>query len=112
MSQPAPGAPQDPQIPPDPTVVELRWPDEIGANAEAVNQVLVAWDQEIPEVLYLYLGHVAPRPWLTPEVATERLAETGNHIDVTPKGAFAISRTRAEEIWTILGRHIGKLPPA
>ncbi len=89
---------------------DLRWPDDTGADAQAVNQVIVAWDQNNQDLLYLYLGHVGPPPWLTKAAAEERLSETQNTIPVVPKGAFVLGRARAEELWTILGRHLGKLP--
>jgi hypothetical protein len=110
MTQPAAATPESPQEP-IASSVELRWPDDVGADAQAVNQVLVSWDQEITDILYVYLGHVAPPPWLTGEIAQERLAEIGNQMKVTPKGAFVLSRSRAEELWSVLGRHLGKLPP-
>lgn len=90
--------------------VQVRWPDDIGANAEAVNQVVFAFDQLISDVIYMYLGHVGPPPWVSPEVAQERLAATGNTITIEPKGSFVLSRTRAEELWEALGKHLGKLP--
>ena len=90
--------------------VQVRWPDDIGANAEAVNQVLFSYDQTLTDVIYMYLGHIAPPPWSSPEVAQERLAAAGNSLDITPKGSFVLSRTRAEELWEALGRHLGKSP--
>jgi hypothetical protein len=95
---------------PQATRVELVWPENVGADAQAVNQVVVSWDQNVQDVLYLYLGHVSPLPWLSSEFAEERLQELGNKLPVTPKGSFILSRTRAEELWTVLGRHLGKLP--
>lgn len=87
---------------------ELVWPDDVGADAEAVNQFVVAWDQDLRDVLYLYFGHVAPPPWLSAEIATERIQALGNQIAVQPKGSFMLSRTRAEQLWSVLGRHLGK----
>src|SRR5690349_5428703 len=110
MSQPASGPPKSPEELAAALAVDVRWPDDIGANAEAVNQVVISWDQDVTDMLYLYLGHVAPPPWLSADIAADRLAQVGNRLEVTPKGAFVLSRTRAEEIWTVLGQHLGKLP--
>ncbi|WP_137149462.1 hypothetical protein [Mycolicibacterium sp. CR10] len=110
MTQPGVG-PVDPSVDDSAENVETRWPDYVGANAVAVNQVLFAWDQTIQDMLYMYLGHIAPPPWLSVEVGQERIAELGYKLDILPKGAFVLSRTRAEELWTVLGRHLGKLPP-
>lgn len=107
MTQPSAGQPSDG---PTSEEVELRWPDDVGADAEAVNQVLFTWDQNIEDMLYMYLGHVAPPPWLTPAIAAESMASTGGKLVVRPKGGFVLSRSRAEELWTALGRHLGKLP--
>lgn len=87
---------------------DLIWPDDIGANAEAVNQVIVAWDQNSQDVLYLYLGHVGPPPWLSPEIAAERLEANNGRLPVVKKGSFVLSRYRAEEMYRVLGRHLGK----
>jgi hypothetical protein len=94
----------------EPREVEVRWPDDVGADAEAINQVLFAWDQNIQDALYIYLGHIAPPPWMSPDIAQESLDTTGNRIQIKAKGSFIISRTRAEELWVALGRHLGKLP--
>ncbi|WP_156765939.1 hypothetical protein [Mycobacterium sp. E342] len=91
--------------------VELRWPDDMGTEAAVVNQVLFAWDQQLQDAVYMYLGHVAPPPWLTPESAQEGLARMGNTIVIAPRGSFVLNRSRAEELWDALGRHLGKLPP-
>ncbi len=88
--------------------LDLVWPDEIGAQAEAVNQVLFAWDQAHRNVVYMYLGHVPPPPWLTEEVARERVAAMGHKVPVEPKGSFVLSLERAEELWAALGKHLGK----
>lgn len=90
--------------------VRLVWPDDVGADAQAVNQAVVSYDQANDDVVYLYLGHVAPPPWLDDEVTRNRLDHLSYELPVTPKGSFILSRTRAEEVWTILGRHLGKLP--
>ncbi len=92
------------------TDVQVRWPDDIGANALPVNQVVFSYDQLIPDVVYMYLGHIAPPPWLTPEVAAERLDLVGGSLPIAAQGSFILSRTRAEELWEALGKHIGKLP--
>jgi hypothetical protein len=109
MSQPSESRPA--ASPDVSKVVDLVWPDDIGANAAAVNQVMFANDQSIQDVVYLYLGHIAPPPWLTEGAAQQRLQALGNTLPVTAKGSFVMSRTRAEELWLALGRHLGKLPP-
>ena len=111
MSHPVPEPSPSLTQPAEGTQVELRWPDSVGADAQAVNQVLVSWDQDSTDLMYLYLGHVAPPPWLTEEIASERLDALHRRLEVTPKGAFVLSRTRAEELWSAIGRHLGKLPP-
>jgi hypothetical protein len=108
MTQPSAGEPSPDEVMVD--NVQVRWPDDIGANAEAVNQVVFSYDQLIPDVVYMYLGHIAPPPWVSPEVAAERLTAVGGTLPITAKGAFALSRTRAEELWEALGKHLGKLP--
>ncbi|HZE16813.1 MAG TPA: hypothetical protein VE197_14530 [Mycobacterium sp.] len=107
MTQPSEG----PSAEPIAENVGLRWPDDMGVDAQPVNQVMFLWDQLITDALYMYLGHVAPPPWSSPEDAQESLATTGNKIYISPRGSFILSRTRAEELWEALGRHLGKLPP-
>ncbi|MDP7703245.1 hypothetical protein [Mycobacterium sp. TY815] len=90
--------------------IDVRWPDDMGANVEAVNQVIFAWDQASSDAVYMYLGHIGPPPWLSPDAAEERLAAAGGSLLVAPKGSFILGRDRAEEMWLALGRHLGKLP--
>lgn len=106
MTQPSEGSSKDDPIAEN---IELRWPDDIGNNTEVINQVLFSWDQQIPDAMYMYLGHVAPPPWLTEELAREKLKDT-KILPIIAKGSFLMSRTRAEEFWDALGRHLGKLP--
>lgn len=90
--------------------LDLHWPSDIGAQAQVVNKALFAWDETQQDVVYMYLGHVAPPPWLTPEEAAERGKELGSKFPVEPQGSFIMSRRRAEELWEALGKHLGKLP--
>lgn len=90
--------------------VQVRWPDDTGTDSVAVNQVLFSFDQAITDVVYMYVGHVAPPPWPSSEIAHERLAANSNTLQIVPKGSFVMSRTNAEDLWQALGRHLGKLP--
>ncbi|MCV7385379.1 hypothetical protein [Mycolicibacter longobardus] len=90
--------------------VPLAWPVDLASQAVPVNQVLFAWDQENRDVVYAMFGHLGPPLWLTPEVARQHAAEFGEALAVQPRGSFILSRSRAEEIWTVLGRHLGKIP--
>ncbi|MFV9634858.1 hypothetical protein [Mycobacterium neumannii] len=88
------------------------WPLDAAAHAQVVNQAICAWDQGNREgVMYLTLGHVPPPLWLRQEEARQFAAENDS-IEVQPRGSFAMSRAAAEELWEILGRHLGKLPPS
>jgi hypothetical protein len=111
MTNPAAGPPssEEPSSDPQGVKIELVWPEDIGADAQPVNQVVVSFDQAVEEVVYLYLGHVSPPPWVSGDIG-KRIQELGYKLPVTPKGSFILSRTRAEELWTVLGRHLGKLP--
>jgi hypothetical protein len=86
-----------------------RWPLDAASQAQIVNQVVCAWDQGNRDTMYLVLGHIPPPLWLRQEDAMKFAAEN-DAIDVQPRGSFVMSRHAAEEIWDILGRHLGKLP--
>ena len=92
--------------------LQLAWPNNLGAQAQPVNQVVFTWDQNYHDMLYMYLGHVAQPLWLTDDVARQRAAEVGNTLAVEPKGVFVMGRARAEELWEALGKHLGKSPNA
>lgn len=85
------------------------WPVDAGSQAQVVNQAVCAWDQGNQEIMYLMLGHVPPPLWLRLEDA-RRFAAENDTISVQLRGSFIMSRRAAEEIWDILGRHLGKLP--
>jgi hypothetical protein len=87
---------------------QLFWPENTGAHAEAVNQVVFAWDQNYRDTVYMHLGHVATPLLMNPEAVRQRL-ESGNRLDVEPMGSFVMSRGRAEELWRALGQHLGLL---
>jgi hypothetical protein len=91
--------------------LDLVWPDDVGAEAQVVNKIVFSYDENNQELVYMYLGHVAPPPWLTPEAAKERAKELGNKFPVEPKGSFIMSRQRALEMWLALGKHLGKELP-
>lgn len=90
--------------------IPLAWPVDLASQAVPVNQALFAWDQDNREVIYVMLGHLGPPIWLSEEAAKEHTAQFGDAIPVQPRGSFIITRSRAEEIWGALGRHLGKLP--
>ncbi len=92
--------------------LQLAWPDDVGAEAQPVNQVVFAFDQNFHDMVYMNLGHVPPPLWVSLEVAQERAAELGNRLQVHPRGSFVMSRGRAEELWRALGMHLGLLPRA
>lgn len=87
--------------------LDLRWPNDTGARAQVVNKVLFAWS-EGHDLVYMYLGHVAPPPWLSQEEADDRSEEIGKKLPVEPQGSFALTLPRAEELWEALGKHLGK----
>jgi hypothetical protein len=89
--------------------IPLAWPVDLASQAQPVNQALFAWDQDNHDVLYAMFGHVGPPLWLSPE-QLQQFAESFQALAVQPRGSFVISRTKAEEIWDALGRHLGKLP--
>lgn len=107
----APGDPTGP-APEDEVLatVNIAWPDNIGSHATPVNQVLFARDQQFTDSVYMYLGLLAPPPWLTGEIAAQRVREIGNVLPIEPKGVFVLSRSRALELWQALGQHLGVLP--
>ncbi len=88
--------------------LQPKWPLDAASQAQAVNQVVCAWDQGGHDVMYLVLGHVPPPLWLTPGAA-EEWASQNDSIDVQPRGSFIMSQKTAEDMWNILGRHLGKL---
>jgi hypothetical protein len=98
-----------PQPGPETIEVQTIWPENLGAEAQVVNQAVFTWDQDSRDVVYMLLGHVAPPVWLSQETAQQRIAELGNAIPVQPRGSFLMSRKRAEDIWRALGKHLGKL---
>lgn len=86
-----------------------KWPSDAASQAQVVNQVVCAWDQGNQDIMYLVLGHIPPPLWLRLDDAVKFAAENDT-IEVQPRGSFVMSRCAAEEIWDILGRHLGKLP--
>ncbi|OZE80777.1 hypothetical protein CH304_16225 [Rhodococcus sp. 15-649-1-2] len=88
--------------------VQTVWPADLAAQAQVVNQCLFAWDEANRDVVYMLFGHVAPPLFLTPETAHQYLEQNGAQIPIQPRGSFIVSRSRAEEIWEALGRHLGK----
>lgn len=89
--------------------LQPRWPLDAASQAQVVNQFICAWGQGNHEVMYLVLGHVPPPLWLSP-AALEEWAAENDTIDVQPRGSFHMSKAAAEELWNILGKHLGKLP--
>jgi hypothetical protein len=96
---------------PTPQQFELVWPDDVGAEAQPVNKAMFAWDEDNRDVVYMYLAHLPPVPWATPEIADRRAKEIENKLPVASKGSFILSRKRAEELWETLGNHLGKHVP-
>ena len=88
--------------------LELAWPDDSGAWAHSVNKALFAWDEH-QDLVYMDLGHVAPLPWTTPEMAAERMKALKGKLEVELRGSFVMSRKRAVELWDVLGKHLGLL---
>jgi len=92
--------------------LQVLWPFDTVSEPQVVNQAAFSWDQQYRDTIYIAFGHIGPPLWLTPEARDKGIAELGGKfIPVTPRGTFAMSRGRAEEIWEALGRHLGKLPP-
>lgn len=95
-----------------PLELQLVWPEDVGAVAQPVNQVVFAFDQNFHDMVYMNVGHVPPPLWMSGDIAKERAAEIGNRLVVQPRGSFVMSRGRAEELWRALGIHLGLLPRA
>lgn len=74
-----------------------------------VNKALFAWDEGMEDIVYMYLGHIAPPPWMTQEEVNARREEAQGIFPVEPQGSFVLSRRRAEELWEALGKHLGKV---
>jgi hypothetical protein len=91
--------------------MDLVWATDAGAQAQVVNKALFAWDENQRDVVYMYLGHVAPPPWFSQKQAEEHAEAMHNKFPVQPQGAFLLSRRRAEELWEALGKHLGKRLP-
>ncbi|MBM4516554.1 hypothetical protein GS876_23545 [Rhodococcus hoagii] len=79
-----------------------------------VNQFAFTWDNDMQgrqDGMYLLLGHIAPPMWIDAADARARIEAAGNQLAVRPRGAFFLSRGRAEELFRTLGQHLGELPP-
>jgi hypothetical protein len=89
----------------------VAWPDNVGYQSVPVNQFVFSGDQGYQDTVFMYLGVVAPPPWLSQDVSEERGKALGYVLPVEPRGAFTMGRGRAMELWVILGQHLGMLPP-
>lgn len=113
-------------LPHDPSVEGLRahdpavdgfpvtpvWPEDYAGQAQPVNQVVFAQpiplgDGGLDDGVYMLLGHLAPPIWLDPVAVTDGVQRTQGRFEIEPRGSFYLSRARAEEIWRVLGRHLG-----
>lgn len=90
--------------------MQAAWPDGLTEQAQVVNQFAMLNDNtpEAPGV-YLLLGHLGAPIWLTPEIARQRAAESNYVLPIAPRGSYFMTRQRAEELWTTLGKHLGKI---
>ncbi len=90
--------------------LQVVWPTDVSTSATIINQCAFSWDQDNRDLVYMMLGHVGPPLFSSPETVAGFLEESNGKIRVTPRGSFAVSTSRAFEIWDALGRHLGVLP--
>lgn len=90
---------------------QTRWPEGLTENAQVINQFAMVNDNTPGEPgMYLLLGHIGAPVWTTPDHARQIAEETSGILGIAPRGSFFLSRFRAEELWGMLGKHLGKLP--
>jgi hypothetical protein len=89
------------------------WPEDAAAEAPVVTHLGIIGDGT-PESsaggvagMYLVMGQVAPPAWFSP-VAVERGLAAGRDVPVKVHAAVYLTRSRAEELYELLRRHLGK----
>ncbi|WP_395705256.1 hypothetical protein [Rhodococcus ruber] len=95
----------------EPVEIQMQavWPEGVSEQAQVVNQFALLNDNTPGEPgVYLLVGHLGAPIWLTPEIARQRAAEANYVLPIAPRGAYFMTRQRAEELWSILGKHLGK----
>lgn len=87
--------------------VELtpKWPDNATENPAAVNQFAVLWDGSRDAIL-LVAGLAAPPIAATRSDGLEHLERLAGRIPIVPKSALYMTRTQAEQLHELLGRHL------
>lgn len=95
--------------------VQTGWPADALRDPVVVNQALVAQapggSSGTPDgSIYLLLGHITFPLINDPEALSAYIAEHGGMLRAVPRGAFYMSRMRAEELWVALGQQLGHLP--
>jgi hypothetical protein len=92
--------------------VDFAWPAGAAQGAKVVNQFLLADGAPTgtggPDGVYLLVGHLAPPIWRSPEEARKILNENGGRLRIEQHGTFHLSRARLEELYDVVGRHLGK----
>jgi hypothetical protein len=97
----------------------VLWPDDAAAAAPVVTHMGIlgdgTGDPGTPEAgFYLLMGQVAPPPWFSPIARDRGLAAAGGtspDIPVRVHAAVYLTRARAEELYELLHRHLGKERP-
>ena len=88
--------------------INLVWPEALGEAAQVANQFVISDDISDKNGVYLLLGHVSAPVYLDPEVARQRLAERGNSLPISARGAFYMTRLNLEKLRDIINNHLAK----
>lgn len=89
--------------------IELEWPPNATQDAEVVTHAAILLDAEpTRQGMYLLLGHLGPPTWSSPTEARRQLEDCGGKLPVALRGSFFMTRARAEDLWKVLGAHLGK----
>ena len=88
------------------------WPEDAGRAAQVVNQLAVSQGLNTASgvnegTIYLTFGHVWP-PLVADEDAAAKYLERGGNVEIDVRAEVMMTTIRAEELWTLLGRALGK----
>lgn len=88
--------------------LRLSWPTTAADNPDLVNQFVVYTPDDDPGTTYILCGHAVPPVVLNPDDVRDVLTQLDGRLPVHPRGAFVMTRAKAEELHRVLGDHLGK----
>ena len=90
-----------------PVEFNVTWPWDAADGAPVVSHMALLGDGT-EEGFYLVMGQVAPPPWFTMEARERGAAQYGRELPVHVRAAVHMTRSRAEELYALLHKHLRK----